>query len=72
MDYMSPWDTWLMWHDLRDGVRLPEYFNSPYLEAKKVYDQYMTVGAVLLGLGLVTIACSAIVAFFKGWQRAPE
>jgi len=65
MDYMSPWDTWLMWHGLRDSVRLPEYSNSPYLEAKKIYDQSMTVGIVIMGLGLVTIACSAIVAFFN-------
>jgi len=65
IDYASPWDTWAMWHSLRDGVRLPEYSDSPYLQAKKVYDQYMTVGIVIMVVGIVTIVCSAIVAFFS-------
>lgn len=62
MDYMSPWDTWLMWQSLREGVQLPEFAESPYFQAKKVYDQYMTVGAVIMALGGVTVAFATIVA----------
>ncbi len=65
IDYAAPWDTWLIWHDVRSGVRLPEYAESPYMQAKKVYNQYMTVGIVIMALGLLTIVCSAIVASFS-------
>ena len=61
IDYMSPWDTWLMWHSLRDGVRMPEYANSPYQEAKKIHNQYMTVGIVITVIGILTLACSVMI-----------
>lgn len=56
VDYMSPWETWLMWQNLREGVRLPEYSESPYLEAERTYKQYMTIAAVIVGVGIVMLA----------------
>jgi len=62
MDQVSPWDTWLMWQSLREGVRMPEYSNSPYLEAKKVYKQYLIIGIVIIAIGVILLACSAMLA----------
>jgi hypothetical protein len=66
IDYMSPWDTWRMWQDLREGVRMPEYSESPYHKFKKVYDQYMTVGFVIIGVGIVTLVCALAVVIASG------
>lgn len=66
VDYMSPWDTWLMWQNLREGVRLPDYASSPFLEAKKVTDQYMTAGFVIIVVGLVTLVCGLTTAVVSG------
>jgi hypothetical protein len=71
VDYATPWDTWHMWHNLREGVQLPEYMDSPYLQQKKVYNQYMTVGVVIMALGIITIACAAIAAYFNRRSRRP-
>ena len=69
IDYMTPWDTWLMWHSLREGVRMPEYANSPFLMAKKEYHQYMTVGIVITVIGILTMVCSAMIAFLNRRSR---
>lgn len=78
VDYMSPWDTWLMWQSLRDGVRLPEYSESPYLKALKEHREYMTVGIVVTVLGGILLACGGLTALLnrrsqgrRKKQRAP-
>lgn len=65
MDYMSPWDTWLIWKSLQEGVRLPQYAESPYQLAMKEYSQHLTVGIVIAVIGILMLACSAIIAFFS-------
>ncbi len=66
VDYMSPWDTWLMWQSLREGVRMQEYADSPYQQARKEYTQYMTVGFVIIGVGIFTLVCALAVAIVSG------
>lgn len=61
IDYTSPWETWLIWQDLQEGVRLPEYSDSPYLQAKRVYDQYMTLAIAVIVVGIITIGCGVVV-----------
>lgn len=69
VDLMSPWDTWPMWQNLREGVRIPEYAESPYHRFKKVYDQYMTVGYVIIGVGIVTLVCALAIAIASGRSK---
>ncbi|MHB8902868.1 MAG: hypothetical protein ACYC6Y_29260 [Thermoguttaceae bacterium] len=70
MDYVSPWQSWLMWEqDLRHGVQLPEYFESPYLQARQVYWRYMIVGAVIAGVGVVLIASAALMTMAARSRR---
>jgi hypothetical protein len=60
---LAPWEMWLIWQrDLRQGVRYPEYVESPYMQDMKVYRMYLTFGYVIMGLGIVTIASGAVVA----------
>jgi hypothetical protein len=69
VDYMSPWDTWLMWQSLREGVRMQEYSDSPYLQAKKEHTQYMTVGFVIIGVGIVTLVGALAIALVNGRSK---
>ncbi len=69
MDHLSPWQSWGMWQGLQEGVRFPELSESPYIKAKNYYEQYMTVALVVMALGIITIAGSAILAFFTGLLR---
>ncbi len=62
VDSLSPWGTWLMWQDLRDGVQLPEYTESPFVQGERIYRRYMTLGAVVTGLGTIMIAGAAVIA----------
>jgi hypothetical protein len=45
---------------------MPEYSESPYHKFKKVYDQYMTVGFVVIGVGIFTLVCALAVALVSG------
>lgn len=65
MDYMSPWDTWLMWQSLREGVRIPEFAESPYTKAMKEHRRYMAVGIVFTVLGGLILTCAAVASFFN-------
>ena len=65
INYMSPWETWLMWNGLKEGVRLPEYAKSPYLERKKETTQYMTFGIAIMVIGSIMLACSAAIGFYS-------
>ena len=69
VELMSPWDTWPMWHNLREGVRMPEYAESPYRKIKKIYDQYMTVGYVIIGVGIVTLVFALAIAIASGRSK---
>jgi hypothetical protein len=69
IDQMPPYQYWAMWEDLRTGVRLPEYSDNPYLKLMKVYRQYISVGIGIMVLGILTLVCSAIVAYAT---RAPQ
>ncbi len=64
VDALSPWGTWLMWQDLRGGVQLPEYTESPFVQSERIYRRYMTLGAVVAGLGTVMIVGAAATAMF--------
>ena len=64
MDYMSPWDTWLMWQSLREGVRIPEFAESPYTKAMKEHRRYMAMGTVFTILGGLIITGAAVANFF--------
>lgn len=66
MDYLSPWDTWLIWEqDLHEGVRIPEFAESPYLKAMKEHRRYMAVGIAFTVLGGLILACAIVAGFFN-------
>lgn len=69
INYNSPWDSWLIWQSLQEGVRLPEYVDSPYLQAKRIYDQYMALATAIIVVGIITTACGVIVAVVNGMPR---
>lgn len=69
VDLMSPWDTWPMWQNLREGVRMPEYVESPYHKFKKIYDQYMTVGYVIIAVGIVTLVFALAISIVSGRSK---
>ena len=62
MEYQSPFDTWLMWQDLKEGVRVPEYAESDYQRARRAYRQYMAISWVVIIVGGLLLASAGLVA----------
>lgn len=61
IEYGTPWGTWVLWQDLKQGVRLPEYSDSPYVLRKKVYEKRRILAEVVIGAGIVLIATGLVV-----------
>ncbi len=78
LDYSTPWETWMLWQNLRQGVQTPEYVKSPIEEYQRINDQYMAMAIAIIVVGIITLACGVIVAVVN-WssqrrqtlQRAP-
>ena len=61
MEVFSPWDTWLIWQQLRDGVKRPSFEPNPYLDQLKVHRYRWYASLTLVGVGLATMASSFFV-----------
>jgi hypothetical protein len=61
MDRFSPWGTWVIWHDLRTGVKRPLFEPNPYLDQLKVHRYWWYASLTLVGIGLATMASSVFV-----------
>ncbi len=62
MEHMSPFDTWLMWQELKEGVQFLEYAESPYQKARGFYRQYMAVSWAVIIVGGLLLASAGLVA----------
>ncbi len=63
MKYFNPWETWVLWHDiLHQGVRFPEYSESPYITARRIYRRDMILWGILAGVGGAALAAGGIIA----------
>lgn len=61
---MGPFETWLAWQFLREGVRRPSFENNPaqmYMMSLKENDRWMAVSLSCVAFGLVVMASSAFV-----------
>ena len=61
IEYGTPWGTWMLWQDLKQGVRLPEYSDSPYVLRKRVYEKRRILANVIIGVGIVFLAAGLVV-----------
>lgn len=62
MEHMSPTETWFMWQELKEGVQLLEYAESPYQKARKLYRQYMAIGWAIIIVGGLFLASAGLIA----------
>ncbi len=78
LDYSTPWETWLLWQNLQQGIELPEYANSPIEQYQRINEQYMVMAIAIIVVGIITLVCGVIIAVVH-WssqrrqtlQRAP-
>lgn len=64
MEKMGPFETWLSWQVLREGIRQPSFEVTPYRRYQMVLEanrRWMVVNLSLVALGLIVMAASALV-----------
>lgn len=61
MEVFSPWGTWLMWQQLREGVKRPSFEPNPYLDQLRVHRYRWYASLAVVGVGLATMASSVFV-----------
>ena len=70
IESFSPIQTWLVWQDLRQGVRRPPPGETRFLERVKLNRRWTSVLLVVVGLGVLIIAGSFLVPNTRPTRRA--